>query len=68
MVTLTLLPLTCWVCVLVAIPRAPRPGDEVQELVYRRLVGRHDLLLICAIAITLAALLVVACRAAADML
>jgi hypothetical protein len=47
-------PLTCWLCVLVAIPRAPRRDDEVQQLAYRRLVGRHHLLRICAIVMTAA--------------
>jgi len=36
---LALIPLTCWLCALLAIPRKPLPGDEVQELVYRRLVA-----------------------------
>lgn len=38
---LVIIPITCWLCALLAIPRAPRRGDEVQELIHRRLVGRH---------------------------
>jgi hypothetical protein len=47
-------PLTCWLCVLVALPRAPRRDDEAQELAYRWLIGRHHLLRICATVITVA--------------
>lgn len=55
MYLLMLIPLTCWLCALVAIPRKPLPGDEMQELVYRRLVGRHQLLVALAVLVTLGA-------------
>jgi hypothetical protein len=51
---LLLIPLTCWLCALVAIPRRPMPGDEAQELAYRRLVGRYHWLLLGAAAMTVA--------------
>jgi len=41
MLTLIAIPLTCWLCAFVAIPRKPLPGNEVQELVYARLLGRQ---------------------------
>jgi hypothetical protein len=48
------IPFTCWLCALVAHPRKPRLGNEVQELVYIRLVGRQQrLLLLAAILIAL---------------
>jgi hypothetical protein len=53
-VFLIAVPLTCWLCVLLAIPRHPLPDDEVAQLVYRRLVGRHQLLVVIAVAISLA--------------
>jgi hypothetical protein len=37
--------LTCWCCALLATPRRPRLGNEVEELVYSRLLGRHHLLI-----------------------
>lgn len=35
------IPLMCWLCVLVAMPHKPLPNNEVQELVYARLLGRQ---------------------------
>jgi hypothetical protein len=52
---LALISLTCWLCALIATPRKPLPGDEVQELVYRRLVGRHHMLVALAAAATFVA-------------
>lgn len=49
------IPLTCWLCALIAIPRRPRRGNEVEELVYARLLGRHELLRLLAIVATGAA-------------
>ena len=49
MLTLALVPLTCWLCTLLAIPRRPLPGNEVQELVYRRLLGRQQRLALLAL-------------------
>jgi hypothetical protein len=55
--TLVAIPLTCWFCVLVALPRKPLPGNEVQELVYGSLLGRYQrLVLIAAVATVVAAL------------
>src|SRR5262245_62159245 len=44
--------LTCWVCTLVAAPRRPLPGNEVEELVYARLLGRQQRLLLLTLVIT----------------
>ncbi len=55
--------LTCWLCALLAIPRGPIPGHEVQELVYRRLIGRYHLLLACAIVTTVVVALAILLRA-----
>lgn len=49
-------PLTCWLCALIATPARPRTGDEVQELVYRHLVGRQQRLALLACACTVLAL------------
>ena len=46
-------PLTCWLCLLLAIPHRPRHDDEVAQLIYRRLVARHQLLILIASSITL---------------
>ncbi len=45
---------TLWVAALVAAPRRPLPGNEVAELVYSRLLGRHQRLLLVAFAVTVA--------------
>jgi hypothetical protein len=45
---------TCWVCVLIARPRKPVLGNEVEEFVYARLLGRHHLLVGFAAAVTVA--------------
>lgn len=47
-----------WIAALVASPGKPRLGDEMQEFVYRRLLGRQHLLVLLASAVT--ALMVVA--------
>lgn len=52
------IPLTCWLCALVAAPRTPRIGDAVEARVYARLLGRSQLLWYLAIAATAVALLV----------
>ncbi|MHB8644964.1 MAG: hypothetical protein ACYDAR_04145 [Thermomicrobiales bacterium] len=45
------IPFTCWVCALIATPRKARLGNEVEELVYTRLLGRqHRLVLVALIA------------------
>jgi hypothetical protein len=45
---------TCWGCALLAIPRKPLPGNEVAELVYSRLLGRQQRLVLAAAAATVA--------------
>jgi len=52
------IPLTCWLCVLVAMPRKPLPDNEVQELVYSRLLGRQQRLVLLAFFVTAVAFLV----------
>lgn len=42
------IPLTCWLCALIAAPRRPRVGNEVAELVYIRLLGRQQWLVLLA--------------------
>lgn len=51
------IPLTCWLCVLIAMPRKPLPGNEIEELVYSRLLGRHHHLRLLALIVTLFMLL-----------
>ncbi len=53
------IPLTCWLCALIAIPRSPRVGNEVEELVYARLLGRQQWLVLLASVLTGAALLAI---------
>jgi hypothetical protein len=62
MLTYAAIPLTCRLCVLLAIPGRPRAAEEVQELAYRRLVGRHQLLIACATATTFVLALTFALR------
>ncbi len=57
MIALLSITITCWLCALIAIPRKPRLDNEVAELVYRRLVGRHQLLVALAVSATLVATL-----------
>ncbi|MGI8857016.1 MAG: hypothetical protein ACR2JW_14810 [Thermomicrobiales bacterium] len=52
------IPLTCWLCALVAIPRKPLPNNEVQELVYSRLLGRQERLALLAFVVTAVAFIV----------
>lgn len=58
MLALATIPVTCWLCTLIATPRRPRFGDEVAELVYSRLLGRQQLLRLVAIIMTGALFLV----------
>jgi hypothetical protein len=46
------IPLTCWMCALVAIPRRPRRGNEVEEFVYARLLGRSQRVALLALVVT----------------
>src|SRR5690242_3048607 len=52
---------TCWLCLAIVTPRKPRWGNEVEELVYTRLLGRQHLLfgVIAALTVALALVLVV---------
>lgn len=52
------IPLTCWTCALVACPRKPLPDHEVQELIYTRLVGRQQRLIVVAVVASAAAFLI----------
>lgn len=63
MLTCIAIPLTCWLCAMLAIPRKPIYGDEVAELVYRSLGRRQQLLVDLAAAVTLAAGCCWLCRA-----
>jgi hypothetical protein len=58
MLMVAAIPLTCWLCVLVAMPRKPLPDNEVQELVYSRLLGRQQRLALLALVVTAAAFIV----------
>ncbi|MDQ6834358.1 MAG: hypothetical protein M3008_13260 [Chloroflexota bacterium] len=49
---------TCWLCALIATPRRPLLNNEVQELVYTRLLGRQHLLMLLALAATAGTFLV----------
>ena len=51
------IPLTCWTCAFVARPREPLPGQEIQELVYTRLLGRQQRLPVLAVIATATLLL-----------
>ncbi len=58
MLTIAAVPITCWLCALVAMPRRPLPGNEVQEFVYARILGRQRQLALFALIVTLGAFLV----------
>lgn len=46
--------ITCWACALVALPRKPRLGNEVEELIYTRLLGRQRRIVLLALGVTAA--------------
>jgi|SRR5690349_8012222 hypothetical protein len=46
------IPLTCWLAVFIATPRRPLPGNEIEELVYARLLGRQQRLRLLALVAT----------------
>jgi hypothetical protein len=46
------IPLTCWLCAWLTKPRKPLRGNEVQELVYGRLLGRQQRLTVLALLLT----------------
>jgi hypothetical protein len=54
MMTCIAIALACWVCALVSSPQKPLPGNEVQELVYSRLLGRYQRVVLLALAATIA--------------
>lgn len=58
MIPLVTAALAFWAAALIARPRRPLPGNEVQELVYVRLLGRQQILTTIALGVTLLALLV----------
>jgi hypothetical protein len=58
MLALIAIPVTCWLCALLAIPRRPCPHHEMQEFVYRRLIGQQQTLVGCALAATVVVALV----------
>jgi hypothetical protein len=55
MMTCIAVAFTCWLCALVASPQRPLPGNEVQELVYIRLLGRRERVMLLAMAMTVIA-------------
>jgi len=65
MLTFVAIPLTCWLCALLAAPCKPLPDHEMQELAYRHLVGRQQLLLACAVVATVAVAIVLVLTALA---
>jgi hypothetical protein len=46
---LAAIPVTCWLCALLARPGKPLPGREVEELVYARLLGRQQRVVLLAL-------------------
>jgi hypothetical protein len=60
MVTLGAVVVTCWLCALLATPRRPLRGNEIEELVYRRLLGRQQTVMLLAVLVTGVALLALA--------
>lgn len=57
MLALVAIPLTCWLCTLLALPGKPLPGNDVADLVYSRLLGRQQRLLTLAFIATATLLL-----------
>lgn len=57
------IPLVFWLCALIAIPRRPRPGNEVEEIVYARLLGQHQNLTLLAFLVTAALFFALVCAA-----
>ena len=53
------IPLACWLYALIAIPRRPRFGNEVEELVYARLMGQQRLILVAVVVSAAAFLMLV---------
>lgn len=47
------IPVTCWLAAFIATPRTPLPGNEVEELVYARLLGRQQRLRLLALVATM---------------
>jgi hypothetical protein len=56
--TVILIPAACWLCAVIAVPRKPCVGNEVEELVYARLLGRERQLVLLACVVTVVTLLV----------
>jgi hypothetical protein len=55
MMTCIAVALTCWLCALAASPQKPLPDNEIQELVYARLLGRRERVMLLAVAMTIVA-------------
>jgi hypothetical protein len=53
--TIIAIALTCWLCALAAAPQKPLPGNEAQELVYARLIGRREWVMLLAVVMTVVA-------------
>jgi hypothetical protein len=52
MVALTAIPITCWLCAWLARPGKPLIGNDIQEFVYGRLLGRQQRLTFLALIVT----------------
>lgn len=52
MLVLVAIAITSWCCTLIAAPRRPLPGNEVQELIYARLLGRQQRIALAALVMT----------------
>jgi hypothetical protein len=57
MLALAAIAVTCWLCAFIATPRKPRLGNEVEELVYSRLLGGQQRLFLLALLVTMGGLL-----------
>jgi hypothetical protein len=55
--TLILVSAACWLCALIATPRESLTDNEVAELVYVRLLGRQQRLVLFALALTILTLI-----------
>jgi hypothetical protein len=63
MSVLATIAITCWPCASIAVPRRPRIGNEAEELVYVRLLGRQQWLVLLALLMAAATLLSVVATA-----
>jgi hypothetical protein len=56
MMTYLAVPLVCWLCALLALPRTTHIAQSVEERAYARLLGGHRRLFLVALAATVIAL------------